>query len=293
MPSRTGLLLIVAFWLATTGLVVRRDVLPRLLAEGPPPIAIDLADEASQVVPVRWSVVRGGQVVGRVITQMSYQESDDTFRFSHNYKGLTIDLPVGTIEVPEVTAYVRVTRSGDLREQGLDGSVVVKVGGARSPLELPASAKVRGEVKDGVLVGRCEIKSPLGQVDTPLDPVPVPEGRVLNPLMPVNRLGQVRPGQRWVVPQVNPLADAAAAMLRGQSKSLPIPLPDRAPADLIADVLAEPQERAWKDKAADCWVIEYRADEVVARTWVRVGDGKVLRQEAFGAGERVTLEREE
>ena len=36
-----------------------------------------------------------------------------------------------------------------------------------------------------------------------------------------------------------------------------------------------------------------RLKGIEAKTWVRVSDGKVLRQEAFGMGERLTVEREE
>ena len=39
-------------------------------------------------------------------------------------------------------------------------------------------------------------------------------------------------------------------------------------------------------------MIEYRRDELVARTWVRVSDGKVLKQEAFQKGETLTLVRD-
>jgi hypothetical protein len=40
-------------------------------------------------------------------------------------------------------------------------------------------------------------------------------------------------------------------------------------------------------------VIEYRRTEVVARTWVRVADGKVLRQELSEKGEALTFERKD
>ena len=49
----------------------------------------------------------------------------------------------------------------------------------------------------------------------------------------------------------------------------------------------------WNGEAVSCWVIEYRRDEPVARTWVRASDGKVLKQEAFQKGEvRLTLLRD-
>ena len=44
---------------------------------------------------------------------------------------------------------------------------------------------------------------------------------------------------------------------------------------------------------AACWVIAYRSGEARAKTWVRVSDGKVLRQEASLLGDHIALEREE
>ena len=40
-------------------------------------------------------------------------------------------------------------------------------------------------------------------------------------------------------------------------------------------------------------MIEYRADEVQARTWVSTADGRVLRQEASGFGERLRFDRQD
>ena len=40
-----------------------------------------------------------------------------------------------------------------------------------------------------------------------------------------------------------------------------------------------------RTRTVPCWVIEYRGDELAARTWVACRDGKVLRQEAFEKGE--------
>ena len=62
---------------------------------------------------------------------------------------------------------------------------------------------------------------------------------------------------------------------------------------LYAEVASEPLGLLYKGDLVPCWVIEYRADQPVARTWVRVSDGKVLRQEAFGMGENLALQRDD
>jgi hypothetical protein len=163
-----------------------------------------------------------------------------------------------------------------------------------------ATADVSGVVRDGYLYGHCMVRSPLGDVSQPLDPVPVPAGQVLNPLLPVNKLRDVRPGRRWLVYEVNPLADALAALGQGLLKQhagaavagMAARTGGREP--LVAEVSDRPEPLTRRnDKTADCWVIEYRGESLTAKTWVAVTDGKVLRQEAAGQGETLRLERED
>ena len=296
MPSRFGVAFILLFWAATAALVGYREVWPRLVAGGPPPIRIDLADEATQMAPTTWGVYRGDQKVGGLTTRMEYLPADDTFRFRNNYRDLKFDFGVITIGVPRLETTVRVTREGDLREQHMDGTLVAQLKGLTVA---QADARVDAEVVGGQLVGRMRLtKSPFGDLDRPLDPVPVPAGQVLNPMMPVNRLRDVRPGRRWVIREVNPLADALAALVKEvakQSNLAASALPSPESRELLAEVRSatERVERK-KEESVECWVIEYRGDqETAARTWVSVADGRVMRQEATGFGERLRFEREE
>jgi len=291
MPSRPTIVAVVLFWLATVGWVGYRDVWPRLTASGPPPVEVELGDEASQLVPVRWNVLRGGQRVGRLTTRMTYQDADDTFRLTHQYANLTFDFGSARVVFPEVTLTTRVTRGGALREQGMVGRVqiqrrigdeFVSVGEGR--------AVVEGEVRDGLFHSRCDIDSPLLKVKRDLDPVPVPDGQALSPLQPVGRITNVRAGQRWVVHEINPLHDAMSSLLKGV-----VGLPEEKREAFVATVGDRPEPLAWgRDKAEVlCWVIDYRAGESRVRTWVRADDGRVLRQEASRDGETLALERDE
>lgn len=301
MPSRLSVGLILAFWLAVTGFVVDRDVLPRLRSDAPPAIRIDLSDEATQTVPARWSVWRGGQQVGLLQTRMSYVAADDTFQFVSTYRNLRFDVSGLRCEVPELTITLRVGRDGDLRAQDMAGKLKGMVAaGPVTVFEAEATADVSGVVRDGFLYGHVRLKSPLGDIDQLLDPVPVPQGQVLNPLQPVNRLRDVRPGRRWVVYEVNPLADALAALAQGLLKKhagaalagMAADSGKREP--LVAQVSDRPEVLTRKgDKEVPCWVIEYRGEKASAKTWVAVDDGKVLRQEATGQGEALRLERED
>ena len=297
MPSRPATLAIVAFWLASVGWVGYRDVWPRLAASGPPPIAVDLGDEASQLVPVRWTVLRGDQRVGRLTTRMTYQDADDTFRLTHEYKNLTFDVGRVRAVFPEVTLTTRVTRAGALREQAMAGKMLVQLQTGAEFLTLAeAKATVEGEVRGGVFRGRCDIDSPVLKTKRDLDPVPVPDGQALSPLQPVGRLSNVRGGQRWVVHEINPLRDAMGALLKGFVGQQGFGLPDEKREAFVATVGDRPEPLAWGRDRAEvmCWVIDYRGGgDSRVRTWVRVDDGRVLRQEASREDERIALERDE
>ena len=299
MPSRLGTLLIVAFWLATTFVVVRRDIWPRYFGDEPPAVAIDIADEATQLAATHWAVTRAGKPVGSLRAHMRYEAADDTFRFVNDYARLRLELARGfELEVPQLTTAVRVNRDGGLREQSMSGQMAVLVGGVEVG---SARAEVRGAVEGGVLKAHCTIFAPpesrTPSVDRDLDPVPAPGGQVLNPLMPLNRLRGVRPGRRWVVRAVDPLADAAVLLVRelGKDSALVRAIPAPRSRELLAEVDDEPQLLKRDGlPAVPCWVIRYRhGGEGEARTWVAVNDGRVLRQEATLSGDSIRFERED
>ena len=284
MPTRPVVALVVVFWIGTLALVGYRDVWPRLSAGGPPPIAVDLSDEATQYVPVKWKVLRGEKPIGTLTTTLAYQDSDDTFEFTSQYKDVRIEVARVELVIPDMTTRSRVTRAGSLREQAMTGTL--RLGDFR------AEVNVRGQNRGGTFIGHCSIDSPLFKVDRELSPVPVAEGQALNPLQPVNRIAGIRAGQRWMVREIDPLGDALAALFQEKFQSA---IPERKREPLLAEVGASPEPLTWgKRKDEDvCWVIAYRAGEARARTWVRVSDGKVLRQEASLLEDRIALERDE
>jgi hypothetical protein len=292
MPPRPIVAAVVAFWLAVTGFAFYRDVRPRLFASGPPPVSVELADEARQAVPARWALLRNGQPVGRLTTQMKYLDAEDAFLFTYDYRNLRLDQSDITLLVPEGLAEVRLTRAGELKSQTMRAKVGVLFRGAEVA---QGSIDIRGTAANGALTGRAELKSSLFSLAGDLDPVPVPRGgQPLNPLQPVNRLAHLRGGLGWQVSESNPLQDAVANLLRKKLGEFGIRLPDQKQKDsLVAKVGDEPRSLTWQKQDVPCWVIEYRRAEVVARTWVRASDGKVLRQEAFEKGETLTFERED
>jgi hypothetical protein len=295
MPPRIAVAGILAFWLATTAFVVYRDVWPRLFASGPPPVTIELADEARQNAPAKWSLYRnpkpGDRPLGTLSTQMKYRDADDSFLFTYRYNRIEFAQSGIKLLLLDATTEVVMTRAGDLKEQTMSAKVDVQMG---DKSVATGTIDIRGTVSGGALTGRAEIKSTLANVIGDLDPVPVKAGLPLNPLQPVNRLGNVRGGLEWVVSESNPMQDAVSGLFRKKLAEFGLRVPEEKQKEsLLAKVGREPQPLTRRGEEFACWVIEYRRAEVVARTWVRVSDGKVMRQEAFEKGETLVFERED
>ena len=101
------------------------------------------------------------------------------------------------------------------------------------------------------------------------------------------------PGGPPAVPPTELPPTGAEAVITA-AKQMSLPLPDEKRGPLIGRVMSESQEMRWHNEMVPCWVIEYRRDnELQVRTWLRVSDGKVLKQEAFAKGESLSIVREE
>jgi hypothetical protein len=307
MPPRLLSLLIVAFWTATIGWLFYLDVWPQLRPGGPPPFSIDLADEATQAVNHRWTITRREpkgeeKLLGYLETWMTYRGEDDSFELHSKVKRLDlVSADFLGVEVADLNTSYRVTRDGRLisARTGVDLAVKLRPG----DLTLyKMQAEVEGDVRDGELFAVCRFESGGEQFEERLPPVAAPHGNVLNPLQPVNRLRGLRPGQHWQLPLVDPLADAMRAGVRtlltrkvsGEVGRFAQTMLDRAPHGprvLVAEVGDEPVMCEYNNGRHPCWLIEYRGDELAARTWVRVEDGLVLRQEATQQDETLALHR--
>src|SRR5688572_6381070 len=125
MPPRGAVAGIVAFWLATTAYVVYRDVWPRVFATGPPPVSIELADEARQNAPAKWKILRNGKPAGKLTTQMKYLDAEDAFAFTYRYTDLALDQGELALVASEMTDEVRITRGGDLKGQHVRAKIKV------------------------------------------------------------------------------------------------------------------------------------------------------------------------
>lgn len=293
MPPRPVILAIVAFWLATSVWLFQRELWPRLRPGEPPPYTIDLVDEARNSSPIRWAVYRGDEKIGKASTSVSYDETDDTFKLHGVMEQLELyrsRFPGGpVVKVQKVASMYRVSREGELREIVVDLAGSAELLGGFERFDL--LAHVAGRVEERRFAPHGYVEWPGGKKELKADPVAVSTyGSVLNPLHPVNRILGLRPGQQWRMPLVDPLADALAAVV-ADTVAAKLPGLSSGPRFLDA-VVSGPQDLAWGGQEVSCLVIEYKGDsEVTARTWVRVSDGLVLRQEAR-QGDLLVLQRD-
>jgi hypothetical protein len=298
MPSRPVIVGILLLWAGVMAVVARRELLPLFSTDTPPVPAFVVADELSQAT-VNWTLYRGkagdDTKVGTLTTRTEHVKDDNSFRFVTGYRDVQLRAGGGVaLNVQRATVKVRVSKDGRLLEQTADGVADIDLG---KHGKLGGTADVRTVVRDGQLVGTASLSMPglLDKRECDLTPVPVPDGQVLNPLMPTDRLRDVTPGRMWKVRQADPLRDAMTELFSKEAEKMGGPkfaLPT-AP-ELTARVLDLPEDLPRPDGPVSCWVIEYKCDNppVSARTWVRRDDGRVLRQEATAYGERMRFERE-
>lgn len=303
MPPRVITVAVVLFWLATTGYFLERQIRPLLVRGEPPPVAIDLADEAAERKNL-WDVFRNDKRVGKAETWIQYVRKEDQFELYSKFDLNDLAFNLAQLKVKNV---YRVTREGDLRQVLTKLWILPPLAGVRLDTEEPddAAAFVVGEVAGPVQQGWFE---PSGWVsilgdrrELHFDPVAMTgRGSVLNPLHPVQRLRDLHPGREWQTPLFDPMTALSGVRVEGKGKNDPIflvisqLLRDRGGSKfrtLQARVLPETETLHCARMDVECLVIEYRSGELTARTWARQRDGLVVQQEASLQGDRMTLKR--
>ena len=288
MPPRLLILAIVLFWLGSFAWLFYRDLWPRLRSGEPPPFTIDLADEARQHnIRVKWTILRGDTRIGTAETWVDYCKEDDTFEFHNKVEHLNVGgLGLIRLKVENMTDMYRVARDGSLREILIDTSVGVDA------LRFHAQLHIEGKVDGAWFKPRAYVEFGRDHYDLELEPVQVSgRGNVTNPLHAVNRITGLRPGRHWQTPMFDPLSVSLRAMAQ-KDPALQFLL-EKIPEGtmLQAEVLRETPQLRYDNRFYGCLVIEYRSNNMIARTYVRESDGLVLRQAASIWGDQVTLER--
>lgn len=276
MPSRPLTWAIIVFWLATTGYMFYREVLRWALADAPPPIAFELADEVGSQL-VNWKVSQKAEPIGRATSQV-HRRPDRTFQLVSEFTFDRLSI-ANQLDVRKITVVDRVTPEGELR--GL--AVKIKAWPREKNLVHDLLPELTGEIRGRVEDGHLRVKFFLNDQELTLftpAPVPVPKDRnVLNPMRLQNKMPGLRVGQRWRVPGMDPLA----AVIPDVGLSVP---------KLEAEVFAD--ERAWNGETFACYRIDVNepGKKVTGRTWVRRKDALVLHLEMELHGTGMAVERE-
>jgi hypothetical protein len=174
----------------------------------------------------------------------------------------------------------RVTREGELRE--LRASVTFNVKVFMALVDELEVLRLSGEVRDQQFYPHVAINVPLFmKMERDLEPVPMSRrASLMNPLQPVNRLANLRKGQHWRIPIVDPLTSAwqRSAQIRF----------------LNAEVLPESRPLKWgtNKEEVPCLVIEYEGEDLTGQTWVQESDGLVVLQVVQQHGDTMKLQRD-
>jgi hypothetical protein len=319
MPPRGAIFGIVVFWTFMTGWLFFREIWPRLQTGQPPPFRIELADEAQNNIPIRWSIFKNEEERGYARTAINYRDHDlDQKRrvrtpddwefelwgeFKLWNKGMEGQAPF------VVRNHYRVTHEGELREfqstvsinietKSIDQATSIstlfrllskeKNNQDNEPSQEIEMVKLSGVIRDRFCFPRITVSDQLKEwiplaalFERQMDPVPMPnQATLLNPLEPIHKLAKVRMGQRWRIPMVDPLAVFLKQSPRMQY--------------LDAVVLDKTVWLKWGSKKdlVPCLVIEYQGDDISGHTWIQEEDGLVVRQEITQHGEKLELRRD-
>lgn len=256
MPPRLFVGAILAFWLAMTGWLIQREVVPMMLADMSPSYQPDLTDELGSKL-VAWTVLRGGKRAGSATSRVVPAgdrtfEIHSTFHFDHTF-----------LNIRQLESMERIDEEKKLK------AFSVKI-----VLENEHKGEIRGEVvnnqlKPQVFFNGVENKFfDWGTIDMSK------QRAVLNPMNLVSRLKGLHDGQTWKIPLLDPFQGIKSPLVGDLIKPLVA-----APPELIATVSIDTLK--WNREEVECYKVEYHetGKDPTGRTWVRRSDGAVLRQE--------------
>src|SRR5580765_1026597 len=121
MPPRIVTAGILVFWLAMTGWLIQREIMPLMIAGASPSYQPDLTDELGSPV-LNWNVFRNGKREGSATSRV-IPNDDRTFDFSSTY--LLNGLAIGPVRFEMIELNYKVADDGKLR--AVDVSVTGKL----------------------------------------------------------------------------------------------------------------------------------------------------------------------
>jgi hypothetical protein len=296
MPPRPLAAAIVVAWLAAIGWLAHDKWLPWLRPADEPAFLVELADE---VAPehASWLVYRQGKRIGSAETRLSPRK-DGLFEMTSRLRDVDFKMSLAQVKMPVFATTRLVTRDGDL--VSLESHAVMMMTGLGGDLRVEAD--IKGHVEGDQFVGTCDFDFGSGKSTQPLDPIKLVSKNAFSPFQPMQKYPPLRPGQTWRVANVDPVNDALEGAMRQIADKLQrealdgkilIALPKgKRPKEMLAQVQSETEDVVHKSKTYTCRVIVFQSDDVKARTWVDVTDGRVIRQEASSGGDTIVLQRE-
>jgi hypothetical protein len=259
MPSRTIVIAVFCFWIASTTWLVIREIVPLYRAGEPPAFTIDITAEAGGSRS-SWTIKFNGQNVGSGFSGVK-PRPDRTFDLFSEWHFVNFR-PLNIGEIKKIKGWYRVDKDGNLKELQAELGVVL---GRDEWL-----GEAKGVVKDDLLLMSRQVS--VGGVPVDLSgfqpkPIAVPaHGSILNSMHLLDRIPGLRVGRSWEVPLLDPLS-----LVLLNKTTLP---------SLIAQVHQD--QLVWQGQSVRCYRIDYAepGKSVTARTWVRMEDDLVLQQEA-------------
>jgi hypothetical protein len=270
MPSRWATAVIIVFWVGMSAAVVRRDVMPRL-GYGELRYRMVLGDRSVEE-PAHWNILWNDRPIGAVTTVVQ-PAADGSFSV-HSRATLSAAVILGGSRADQASSLFLFNSEFHVSPLGRLRRLQVAISLEGTPLRVDLKGNVYGRELELKSTGLPLIQ---GTVRVPIDP----ESLMLDPLGPIDRLPGLRPGQSWVTRSVNPLS--AFLPTRGLLQSGPS-------VDSVEHHVVGVDTLVWNHRPWACYVIEHRYGNVVGRTWARVQNGKVLREEAPLGGVMVALE---
>jgi hypothetical protein len=328
MPPRWLCVVIVAFWLSTTGWLFYRDLWPYLQPSQPPPLSLDPTDEVQLKRPATlWDVYQDGQKVFQGKTFVSHP-SPEVFELSSDFTYRPVFNQGTVAAITDLWATPGFTQSATPWVLGFHASCV-RIGGELTRVSFAGLYLTRlkslyridpdGRLLDLEVYLTVEPESPLfralfhGKVQeiTALLHGEVHDGEfrpvVEFPDLDIKpyRLSPVRvPSGAGVIQPLHPLK-RMRGLYPGQHWTMPVlePLSLVTAAltaqqaelqTLVADVRPQPETfSAGRHRDIPCLVVDYRnADGQVVSVWVDERTGQVLRQEANLYGKKWVMERD-
>lgn len=269
MPNRWVAGLIVLFWLIMTAAVVRRDILPRL-GYGELDYRTVLSARAVEE-PVQWSILLSERRIGAATTFIRPQP-DGSYDFvsrgslSAALLGENVENPADILLFRSEFVVSPLGRldhfEASIAMEGSSLRVVVKGTVEEDKLRLETRGLAFLE-KDAVL-----------SID--------PESLLVDPLGPLDRLPGLRVGKSWTTRVVNPLSALISPRAFFSSS--------RPSVEVVHHRVVGFDSLSWGGRPRRCYLVEHRHGSVVGKTWARVEDGKVLRQEVPVGGWILALE---